>query len=129
MIDYIKTHEIVCDRQNGLRELVRDVNTGKIDFILPTATLCRKSEEERSRFDSDMEPIVFALSPDAVYYAITDFMEYTSQYDGVTGERIVTLNFYGEELAFSDDSRYLITRSSTAVATWDIDELIANHAE
>jgi hypothetical protein len=126
------THKLICSQnENPPRWLeVRNRETGQVDFELPNGGACVEIGANGAvRVLSD-EEVVFALSPDGRYYALTVglyFPEgYTSLYDAETGERITTLNFYGIELSFSDDSRTLTTVGRYATATWDIETLIAN---
>lgn len=123
------THQLICNQENQRLELVIDQETDSTDFVLPVAERCRTLIQREPEVSHEIESIVFALSPNEAYFAITDVTKYTSLYDTESGALIVTLNFYGEELAFSDDSQFLITSSTTVTATWDIQELIANHSD
>jgi len=123
----VVTHEIACNHDNGQRELVRNLESGQIDFVLPASERCGAPIQREHSMVYDTKFVVFALSPNIEYFAITDKTEYTSLYDATTGEIIATFKFYGEELLFSDDNTYLSTKSTTATATWDIVQLIANY--
>lgn len=118
------THRLGCDNEDTwLLNQVKDAETGELDFVLPGQPRC----DNYDRLDEDYYftniPIIFALSPDENYYAITEERGYTSLYDAQTGEHIATLNIFGIKLAFSEDSRYLITTGRYLEATWDIAEL------
>ena len=117
------THEIVCDIESRKRSYVMNMATGELAFVLPDAASCGTPLQTEPEGVFSTEQVVFALSPDARHYAITGDAEYTALYDAVTGAHIATLNFYGIELAFSEDSQFLITVGRYATATWDIQEL------
>jgi hypothetical protein len=118
------THELVCDQ--GRLSDVRNKTTGNTDFVLQDGEPCGKPLQLEPEIVYPTQPIIFALSPDKKYYAITDSSEYTALYDADTGNRIARMNFYGIELSFSADSPTLITMGRYATATWDIQELVAN---
>ena len=125
----ITTHEVVCNPETGLRDSVIDVASGEVAFILPNAERCGDPVIRTPDVIYPTEAIIFALSPDEMTYAITHATHYTSLYLAETGERIATLNFYGEELSFTDDGRYLITKTPTVTATWDIQELLNQYVD
>jgi hypothetical protein len=118
------THELFCDQ--GTLINVRSKTTGAIDFVLPKGELCGTPVQYEPEVVYPTQPIIFVLSPDNKYYAITDSSQYTALYDAQTGDRIARMNFYGIELSFSEDNRTLITMGRYATATWDIPTLIAN---
>jgi hypothetical protein len=120
----VATHEIACDTETNKMSLVQNINTGEIDFVLPGVPSCSTPSQSGPEQGYPTRQIVFSLSSDQHYYAITDNTEYTSLYDAETGARIAMLNFYGFELAFSEDSRTLITTGHYATATWEIQELV-----
>ena len=121
------SHILVCDPDERRQNLVQNLRTGIIEFVLPIGEACSlNSDDQATKYHDE---IVFATSADQNYYAITDRSNYTSLYDSRSGERIATLNFTGNTLSFSDDSRYLITQGRAAAATWDIQELIANRPD
>ena len=119
----VTTHELVCN-EGKLRD-VRNKTTGNTDFVLQDGEPCGKPLQLEPEIIYPTQPIIFALSLDKKYYAITDSSEYTALYDAKTGNRIARVNFYGIELSFSEDSRTLITMGRYATATWDIQELLA----
>jgi hypothetical protein len=123
----VATHELVCnmDVSPPVLSLVRNQSTGEVDFVIPNGGSCGEPVQFEPELIFPTKPVVFALSPDGQYYAITDGTEYTSLYDAETGERIATLNFFGIELSFSQDSRHLITAGRFATATWDVETLVA----
>jgi WD40 repeat protein len=116
------THDLVCEER--LRSLVQNRSTGEVDFVIPNADPCEPIVLRNGQVVSG-KPILFALSPDGRYFAMTDESAYTSLYDAETGDRIITLNFYGLGLSFSEDSRTLITVGRSATATWDVETLVA----
>jgi hypothetical protein len=121
----VATHELVCnlDVLPPVLNLIQNRYTGEVDFVIPNGTSCGEPIQVEPERIFPMEPIVFSLSPDGQYYAITDSTRYTSLYNAETGEHITTLNFYGIELAFSEDSYTLITTGRYATAIWDIQDL------
>lgn len=113
------THRLVCDTSMAFRNQVQSIQTNEIDFVLPVAEGC-------SEYSHDPE-VVFALSPNQEYYAMTRGLSndpYTSLYIAETGERVAKLNFEGIHLSFSDDSSLLYTRGRFADAAWRIEDLI-----
>jgi hypothetical protein len=62
---------------------VRNKTSGEIDFALPNGGSCGTPVEGVY----PTQPIIFALSPDKRYYAITDRSEYTALYDAESGNR------------------------------------------
>jgi len=98
------------------RSLVVDATTNILIFTLPDPEPCGT--------DRDPEDIVFALSPDSTYYALTDRTRLTSLYRAADGQRIARLNFFGEQLEFSADSQFLTTTSASATAVWNIETLV-----
>lgn len=123
-------HNLLCNSGTYPPEptIVQDKDTTETVFTLP-APLGESCGQWMGNGDGRVyitPDIVFALSPDEQYYAITDKSELTSLYDAETGERIATLNFYGIELSFSEDSSQLITKGRYAIATWNIEDLLNN---
>lgn len=114
VLGHLATHEMMCE--DGA---IREIASSEIVFVLPDDSLCGKSEDAEAN-----RPVMFALSPDKRYFAITDDSGFTSLYDAKTGEHIVRLNFLGLEILFSEDSQRLITDSRRATATWDIQNLV-----
>jgi hypothetical protein len=114
------THELRCSESHPyLSNQVVNLQTGILDYVLSEAEPCTQSDQE-----PEFPQIIFAFSPDKKLYAITDKTGYTRLHDAVTGERLVTLNFEGMTLSFSDDSRTLYTRGRYASATWDIEAIV-----
>jgi len=105
-----------CDRQTQQQNQVVNVATDTLEFTLPSA--------ERCSAETFSQDVVFALSPNHAYYAITDTSRLTTLYAAEDGRIITRLNFFGEQLTFSDDSRFLTTISTTANAVWDVEQLM-----
>lgn len=114
------THELRCsETYPHVNNQVVNRKSAVIEYVLPQAEPCKYFNEEPY-----FPEIVFTLSPDKQLYAITDRTGYTRLHDAITGERLVTLNFEGISLSFSDDSRTLYTRGRYASATWDIEAIV-----
>ena len=116
------THEITCESGQDPAQ-VKDLETGDIVFTLPNRQHCGEPE------NGVIPPllVIFAVSPDHQYYAITNNSEFTALYHADTGNLIARFNFYGIRLAFSEDSTQLITSGRFAEATWDIQRLIEQY--
>jgi hypothetical protein len=104
-----------------LKQLVRSIETEEVVYVLPIAEPCDETEIT--------DQIVFTLSPNELYYAITTYREYTSVHNAETGERIATLNIRGNKLEFSDDSQTLIVTANLRGAAWDMQTLIDNQLD
>lgn len=123
VLSHIAPHEMICgDRGMQAQSTIREIASGEIVFVLPDDRLCSKSDGTNL---PSTRPVIFALSPDEQYFAITDESGFTSLYDAKTGEHIATLNFLGLELLFSNDGQLLIADSRRATARWDIQDLVA----
>jgi hypothetical protein len=125
----VATHQLVCSHSVlphvWNRSLLRNIDTSEVEFVISSPDVCAGATRGYSETIYPAELLVFSLSPDGRYYAITDDSEYTSLYDAETGERIAMLNFNGLQLSFSEDSRTLTTVGRFAIATWDVDTLVA----
>jgi len=106
------------------RELVRNRETGDVDFILQNAESCDQAIENIN-YESQYH-VVFALSPNNKYYAITRDNLFTSVHYVETGEQIAILNIEGGYLRFSQDSQTLFTHGNFRGSAWDMRELIGH---
>ena len=114
------THEIICEHGEDTAQ-VQLIETGETVFTMPTREFCVGYDE------IPPVPVIFALSPDENYYALTDDSEFTALYHADTGAQIARFNFYGIRLRFSEDSSQLITSGRFAEATWDVQRLIEQY--
>lgn len=119
-------HTLDCntDEVPYSRVLVRNRETGEIDFILQDGELCEQVIENIN-YEAQYH-VVFALSPDEQYYAITQNNSFTTVHYAETGEQIATLNIEGGHLRFSEDSQTLFTSGYTRSSAWDMQEMISH---
>lgn len=127
----IPTHELICSEMPPfLSYNVRNLTTGLMDYLMPVEEPCRMRDDRnpntRTYYQPYTPPVVFALSPNYLFYAITEdtYPKYTRVHDAITGERLAMLNFEGQSLAFSPDSTILYTDGRFANAAWSIEDLI-----
>ncbi len=109
-------YRLECNSQTGQQNQVVNVATGVLEFTLPSALPCVA--------EPSSQDIVFALSPNRTYYAITDMSRLTTLYAAEDGHIIARLNFFGEHVEFSEDSRFLTTIGARATAVWSVEQLI-----
>lgn len=117
------THELRCsDALPSLSDQVVNLETGLVEYVLPFGQPCTYHLRRPVSHE-----IVFTFSPDKTLYAITEdtgYGGYTRLHDAVTGQRLVTLNFEGIHLSFSENGRTLHTVGRYASATWDIEAIV-----
>lgn len=123
------THTIVCsDTPESVESQIRNWETGDIEYMLLTPASCRGFDHDNNSMTplryNDRE-VVFALSPDQRFYAVTDTPEaYTRLQDAQTGETLAELNIVGYMLAFSPENEMLYTSGAWTTAEWKIEDLI-----
>lgn len=114
----LEKYVLVCDETINILNMVQDIVTSEVVFVLEDAPPCPAAGDTRL--------FPFALGPNGNTYAANTgygLASYTAIYDAATGEPLIILPTVGWEMSFSGDD-LLLMRSQNARMRWDVQELL-----